>query len=80
MNVGVQEELSKIRKTAFDYDMGAVSDIMNTYPINDAVVQHWKEKVGGRQTIVFCSTVYHARDIMASFTNARIATGMIWMI
>ncbi len=30
MNVGVQEELSKVRKTALDYDMGAVADIMNT--------------------------------------------------
>ena len=78
MNVGVQEELSKVRKTALDYDMGAVADIMNTRPINDAVVQHWKEKAGDRQTVVFCSTVEHARDVMASFISAGIATGMIW--
>lgn len=78
MNVGVQEELSKVRKTALDYDMGAVADIMNTRPINDAVVQHWKEKAGNRQTVVFCSTVEHARDVMASFISAGISTGMIW--
>ena len=58
--------------------MGAVADIMNTRPIDDAVVQHWKEKAGDRQTVVFCSTIEHARDVMASFISAGIATGMIW--
>lgn len=78
MNIGVQEELSKVRKTTLDYDMGAVADILNTRPINEAVVQHWKEKVGERQTVVFCSTVEHARDVMLCFCQAGIATAMIW--
>jgi len=42
MDVGVRDELSRVRKTALDYDMGAVADIMNTRPINDAVVRHWR--------------------------------------
>jgi len=78
MDVGVQEELRRVRKTALDYDMGAVANIMNTRPINDAVVQHWKEKAGDRQTVVFCSTVNHARDVMTSYQSAGITTGMIW--
>ncbi|WP_039758491.1 DEAD/DEAH box helicase [Bartonella queenslandensis] len=78
MNVGVQEELSKVRKTALDYDMGAVADILNTRPINEAVVQHWREKAGDRQTVVFCSTIKHARDVMLCFHQAGIATAMIW--
>lgn len=51
---------------------------MNTRPINDAVVQHWKEKAGYRQTVVLCSAVDHARDAMASFQSPGIAIGMIW--
>lgn len=52
--------------------MGAVASIMNTVPINDAVVKHWKEKAGDRKTVVFCSTVQHAQDVAASFNAAGV--------
>ena len=92
MDVGVQESLGRVQKTALDYDMGAVADIMNTRPINDAVVKHWQEKAqeawsaegatgkskNYRQTVVFCSTVEHAKDVTTSFQQAGIATGLIW--
>ncbi len=78
MDVGVQKELSKVRKNKLDYDMGAVADIMNTRPINDAVAHHWKEKAGDRQTVVFCSTVGHAESVVNSFVSAGIATAMVW--
>jgi superfamily II DNA or RNA helicase len=78
MNVGVQEDLKNVRKTALDYDMNAVASIMNTRPINDAVVQHWKEKAGDRKTVAFCSTVEHARDVCDSFNRAGIAAVMVY--
>ena len=78
INVGVQDELRGVRKTAFDYDMGAVADIMNKQSINDEVVRHWKERAGDRQTVVFCSTVDHADDVVAGFKAAGIKAEMIW--
>lgn len=78
MDVGVRDELSKVRKTASDYDMGEVASIMNTRPINDAVVGHWKEKAGDRKTVVFCSTVEHARDVCDSFRRAGITAVMVY--
>ena len=78
INVGVQDELRGVRKTAFDYDMGAVADIMNKQSINDEVVSHWKERAGDRQTVVFCSTVDHADDVVAGFKAAGIKAEMIW--
>lgn len=74
MDVGVQDELRQVKKTASDFDMGAVSAIMNTRPINDAVVKHWKEKAGDRKTVVFCSTIKHAEDVARSFNNAGVPT------
>ncbi len=74
MDVGVQDELRQVKKTASDFDMGAVSAIMNTRPINDAVVNHWKEKAGGRKTVVFCSTIEHAEAVARSFNAAGIPT------
>lgn len=74
MDVGVQDELRQVKKTASDFDMGAVSAIMNTRPINDAVVKNWKEKAGDRKTVVFCSTIKHAEDVARSFNNAGVPT------
>ena len=78
MDVGVQQELRKVRKTALDYDMGAVALIMNKRPINDAVVNKWKEKAGNCQTVVFCSTVDHASNVVDSYQTAGIKSRMIW--
>lgn len=77
MNVGVQDELRQVKKTASDYDMGEVAEIMDKRPINQAVVQHWKEKAGGRQTVVFCSTLAHAEHVAATFNAEGIPTAFI---
>jgi len=70
IDVGVQEQLRAVRKSADDYDMGAVAAIMNRPPITEEVVRHWEEKAGNRQTVVFCSTVAHAMDVATAFNEA----------
>ncbi|KGJ22911.1 DEAD/DEAH box helicase [Paracoccus sanguinis] len=70
IDVGVQDQLRAVRKTADDYDMGAVAAIMNRAPITEEVVRHWEEKAGNRQTVVFCSTVAHAIDVATAFNEA----------
>ena len=67
VNVGVQEALKKVRRVASDFDMNAVAEIMDKSPVTDAVISHWKEKAGERQTVVFCSTVEHAQNVAAAF-------------
>ena len=73
INVGVQEALKKVRRVASDFDMNAVAEIMDKSPVTDAVISHWKEKAGGRQTVVFCSTVEHAQNVAAAFRAHGIA-------
>ena len=70
IDVGVQDQLRAVRKTADDYDMGAVAAIMNRAPITEEVIRHWEEKSGNRQTVVFCSTVAHAMDVATAFNEA----------
>jgi hypothetical protein len=55
----------------------ATNALLNNRPTNDAVVKHWQEKASDRQTIVFCSTVDHARDVSAAFEAEGIATECI---
>ncbi len=77
MDVGVQKRLKDAKKTAGDYDMAEVEHIMNTIPINQAVVSKWKEKAIARQTVVFCSTVKHARDVQQCFVAGGIAAVLV---
>jgi len=77
IDLGVQEKLRAVRKTASDYDMGAVAAIMDRAPVTDEVVRHWREKAAGRPTIVFCSTVAHAAHVAEAFNAAGIPAGLI---
>ena len=77
MDVGAQDQLDQVHQTAGDYDMDAVAEIMNTRPINEAVVAHWKERAGDRQTVVFCSTIQHAVDVLNAFIQARVPAVMV---
>ena len=71
IDVGVQEQLSKVRRTADDFDMAEVDAIMNRSPVTDAVIRHWREKAGDRQTVVFCSTVDHASNVAGRLQRRR---------
>ncbi len=78
IDVGVQDALKKVRRVASDFDMGEVDTIMNKSPVTDAVIEHWKEKAGNRQTVVFCSTVAHARNVAEAFNAAGVAAALIY--
>jgi superfamily II DNA or RNA helicase len=77
MDVGAQEGLKQVQKSAGDYDMEEVAQIMNTRPVNEAVVAHWQEKAADRQTVVFCSTVDHARHVQNSFIGGGVTAVLV---
>lgn len=77
IDVGAQNELSRVRRTAADFDMNEVESILNKTLINDQVIKHWREKAHGRQTIVFCSTVAHADSVCQAFVKAGITAVLI---
>ena len=77
IDLGQQRELKAVRKTATDFDMSAVAAILNTAPINQEVVRHWREQADGRKTLVFCSTVAHATDVCQAFIDDGIGAVLI---
>lgn len=60
-----------------DYSEAEVASILDSEPLNSEVVRHWREKAGERKTVVFCSSVSHARNVMNSFNAAGISTALI---
>ncbi|MBA5724661.1 DEAD/DEAH box helicase, partial [Candidatus Liberibacter sp.] len=77
MDVGIKKELATVRKVGSDFDMDHVEKIMNTRPINNAVIKHWKEKAGDRKTVIFCSQLDHASNVTEAFQEAGISAGMV---
>ena len=77
IDVGVQNKLKAVRKTASDFDMGEVAEIMDHAPITEEVVRNWQDKAADRPTVVFCSTVAHAAHVTEAFNEAGIPTGLI---
>lgn len=60
-----------------DYNDAEVASILDSEPLNSEVVRHWREKAGERKTVIFCSSVAHARNVMNSFNAAGISTALI---
>lgn len=67
----------KLKAAGEDYDMEAVAEILNKRPINDTVVDIWKEKANRRPTVVFCSTVKHAEEVAEAFNRGGVDTALL---
>lgn len=77
IDVGAQEQLARVRRTAIDFDMHEVAAILNKTPITDAVIRHCRERASDRKTIVFCSTVAHGESVHEAFIDAAIPAVLI---
>lgn len=77
IDVGTRAALDGVRKLAEDYDMAAVASIMNTTPVNEAVVRHWKDKAAGRKTIAFAANVAHATAVCAAFNAGGVSAAVV---
>ena len=53
------------------------AELMDFAAANEAVVTHWKEQAGDRQTVVFCSTIDHCRHVTEAFEAAGVKVGLV---
>ena len=67
IDLGVEDELAGLHGTAGDFDMREADKVLNRAVLNEAVVEHWKERAADRRTIFFCATVDHAEAVAAAF-------------
>jgi len=77
VDVGTQNALSDVRRTADDFDMNEVDAIMNRTVITEAVINHWQQHASKRKTVVFCSTINHAENVTQAFMAAGIPTVIV---
>jgi len=79
IDCGVKDKLNDVAISGNDFNMEQVESIMNRKVINQKVVEEYLNHAKGRKTVVFCSTIRHAEDLLEEFLdegiNADIVTG-----
>jgi len=66
----VTERLEKVRRTNDDFDMAEVEAIMDDSALNSQIIEHWEHRAKGRQTVIFCATIQHAKNVAEAFSDA----------
>lgn len=77
IDCGLKDALSKVRKTANDFDMAEVEAIMDKEAVTDKVIAEWKRISGDRRTVMFCSTVKHAEHVLEELTKEGVNAGIV---
>jgi superfamily II DNA or RNA helicase len=77
IDCGLREELRGVKKTAADFDMSEVEQIMDKSPITDRVIDEWRKVSADRRTIVFASTVDHAQHVTDAFKSAGVKAELV---
>jgi len=70
-------DLSSVKTTAGDYNVGQLARAVNTEARNYTAFKHWAEVASERKTIVFCVDVQHAKDVAELFRSNHIAAESI---
>ena len=72
VDIGTQEALRTLKRSAGDYDQAEVEAIQNTIIHNNQVVEHWMQNASERPTVAFCSTIQHALDVRDTFREMNV--------
>lgn len=73
----LRQSVNSVQKTAKDYDMEAVAELMDKEVVTEEVIRHWKEKAGDRKTIVFCANTDHAEHVCQAFNDVGVSARFI---
>jgi len=61
--------LDQVKRSAGDFQVGALSAVMDTPPVRALTLRAWEDKAKGRKTLVFCASVRHAHRLAADFAS-----------
>ena len=78
IDIGKKKELYNAKKSnQNDFNMKEIELIMNDSSTNNFVVDCWIKKASERKTVVFCSTVVHAENMLIAFNSKNVLATMI---
>jgi ATP-dependent helicase IRC3 len=68
---GVKAALSldRVKRSGGDFQVNALSVVMDTPQVRELAVRAWESKAEGRKTLGFCASVPHAHHLAVDFTK-----------
>ena len=69
--------LDNVKMSGSDFQVGALSKVMNTPRVRALTVAAWEAKGKGKKTIIFCASVPHAHQLAADFASLGHRTEVI---
>ena len=76
IDCGLRSELESIKRVS-DFDQQEVEKIMDKEAVTSRVIEEWRRLAGDRKTVVFASTVTHAKHVCESFVAAGVTADII---
>lgn len=70
-------DLSGVKKTAGDYNLGQLSAAVNGAALNGRIVETWMKRAKGRRTVAFAVDIAHAESIAQSFVDAGVRAEIV---
>jgi len=61
--------LDQVKRSGGDFQVGALSAVMDTPHVRALTLRAWEDKSNGRKTLVFCASVRHAHRLGADFAS-----------
>ena len=61
--------LDQVKRSGGDFQVGALSAVMDTPQVRALTLRAWEDKAKGRKTLVFCASVRHAHRLAADFAS-----------
>lgn len=65
-------DLSALKRTGKDYDTAQAAEILSQRAVFGDVIENYRNYADGLQTICYCSSVQHSKDMADAFTDAGI--------
>ena len=70
-------QLAQVKLSGGDFQVGALSAVMDTPQHRAMAIKAWLEQGAGKRTIAFCASVEHAQHLSEDFQALGIAAAMI---
>jgi ATP-dependent helicase IRC3 len=78
VRVNTRTDLSQVKMTAGDFNLGQLEDAVNTEDRNELIVASYKRFAPDRQGMVFTTGVEHAKTLADLFNSYSIPSAAIW--
>lgn len=75
--VGPTGDLSGVKTKRGDYDEAQLAEAMDQPKLTGDIVANWKRLANGKKTVVFASSVEHAKHISQEFFNAGVSAAWV---